>query len=106
MLVTTTNSIEGRSITEYKGLVAGEAVTGANVVRDIFAGLRDFFGGRSSSYEKVFRSSREAAIEDMVANAQAMGANAVVGVDIDYESVGAKGSILMATACGTAVVIE
>ncbi|GAA6155901.1 YbjQ family protein [Pyruvatibacter sp. HU-CL02332] len=106
MLVTTTNSIEGRRITEYKGLVAGEAVTGANVVRDIFAGLRDFFGGRSGSYEKVFRSSREAAIEDMVANAQAMGANAVVGVDIDYESVGAKGSILMATACGTAVVIE
>lgn len=106
MLVTTTNSIEGRRITEYKGLVAGEAVTGANVVRDIFAGLRDFFGGRSGSYEKVFRSSREAAIEDMVANAQAMGANAVVGVDIDYESVGAKGSILMATACGTAVVSE
>ncbi|CDO59664.1 PlcB, ORFX, ORFP, ORFB, ORFA, ldh gene [Candidatus Phaeomarinobacter ectocarpi] len=106
MLVTTTNSIEGRRITEYKGLVAGEAVTGANVVRDIFAGLRDFFGGRSGSYEKVFRSSREAAIEDMVANAQAMGANAVLGVDIDYESVGAKGSILMATACGTAVVIE
>ncbi|MDW3098148.1 MAG: YbjQ family protein [Alphaproteobacteria bacterium] len=106
MLVTTTNSIEGRRITDYKGLVAGEAVTGANVVRDIFAGLRDFFGGRSGSYEKVFRSSREAAIEDMVANAQAMGANAVVGVDIDYESVGAKGSILMATACGTAVVIE
>lgn len=106
MLVTTTNSIEGRRITEYKGLVAGEAVTGANVVRDIFAGLRDFFGGRSGSYEKVFRSSREAAIEDMVANAQGMGANAVVGVDIDYESVGAKGSILMATACGTAVVIE
>jgi uncharacterized protein YbjQ (UPF0145 family) len=106
MLVTTTNSIEGRRITEYKGLVAGEAVTGANVVRDIFAGLRDFFGGRSGSYEKVFRSSREAAIEDMVANAQAMGANAVVGVDIDYESVGAKGSILMATACGTAVVLE
>lgn len=106
MLVTTTNSIEGRRITEYKGLVAGEAVTGANVVRDVFAGLRDFFGGRSGSYEKVFRSSREAAIDDMVANAQAMGANAVVGVDIDYESVGAKGSILMATACGTAVVIE
>lgn len=106
MLVTTTNSIEGRRITEYKGLVAGEAVTGANVVRDIFAGLRDFFGGRSGSYEKVFRSSREAAIEDMVANARAMGANAVLGVDIDYESVGAKGSILMATACGTAVVIE
>ena len=106
MLVTTTNSIESRRITEYKGLVAGEAVTGANVVRDIFAGLRDFFGGRSGSYEKVFRSSREAAIEDMVANAQAMGANAVVGVDIDYESVGAKGSILMATACGTAVVLE
>ncbi len=106
MLVTTTNSIEGRRITEYKGLVAGEAVTGANVVRDIFAGLRDFFGGRSGSYEKVFRSSREAAIEDMVANAQAMGANSVLGVDIDYESVGAKGSILMATACGTAVVIE
>jgi uncharacterized protein YbjQ (UPF0145 family) len=106
MLVTTTNSVEGRRIVEYKGLVAGEAVTGANVVRDIFAGVRDFFGGRSGSYEKVFRSSREAAIEDMVANAQAMGANAVVGVDIDYESVGAKGSILMATACGTAVVLE
>ncbi|MGD1933157.1 MAG: heavy metal-binding domain-containing protein [Candidatus Phaeomarinobacter sp.] len=106
MLVTTTNSVEGRRIVEYKGLVAGEAVTGANVVRDIFAGLRDFFGGRSGAYEKVFRSSREAAIEDMMHQADAAGANAVVGVDIDYESVGSKGSILMATACGTAVVLE
>lgn len=106
MLVTTTNTVEGRRIVEYKGLVAGEAVTGANVVRDIFAGVRDFFGGRSGAYEKVFRSSREAAIEDMIRNAEAAGANAVVGVDIDYESVGAKGSILMATACGTAVVLE
>jgi uncharacterized protein YbjQ (UPF0145 family) len=106
MLVTTTNSVEGRRITDYKGLVAGEAVTGANVVRDIFAGVRDFFGGRSGAYEKVFRSSREAAIEDMMRSAEAMGANAVLGVDIDYEVVGARGSILMATACGTAVVLE
>lgn len=106
MLVTTTNTVEGRRIAEYKGLVAGEAVTGANVVRDLFAGVRDFFGGRSGAYEKVFRSSREAAIADMQASAAAMGANAVVGVDIDYEVVGARGSILMATACGTAVVLE
>ncbi|GGD23847.1 heavy metal-binding domain-containing protein [Pyruvatibacter mobilis] len=106
MLVTTTNTVEGRRIVEYKGLVAGEAVTGANVVRDLFAGVRDFFGGRSGAYEKVFRSSREAAIADMQASAAAMGANAVVGVDIDYEVVGARGSILMATACGTAVVLE
>lgn len=106
MLVTTTNTVEGRRIVEYKGLVAGEAVTGANVVRDLFAGVRDFFGGRSGAYEKVFRSSREAAIADMQASAATMGANAVVGVDIDYEVVGARGSILMATACGTAVVLE
>lgn len=106
MLVTTTNTVEGRTIREYRGLVAGEAVTGANVVRDIFAGLRDFFGGRSGSYEKVFRASREAALADMIRQAEALGANAVLGVDIDYESVGARGAMLMATACGTAVILD
>ena len=106
MLVTTTNTVEGRRITEYKGLVAGEAILGANVFRDLFASIRDIVGGRSGSYEKVLADARNTAVADMIANAKELGANAVIGVDIDYETVGSNGSMLMVTAAGTAVKIE
>ena len=106
MLVTTTNTVEGRRIAEYKGLVAGEAILGANVFRDLFASIRDIVGGRSGSYEKVLADARNTAVADMIANAKELGANAVIGVDIDYETVGSNGSMLMVTAAGTAVKIE
>jgi len=106
MLVTTTNMIEGRRVLEYKGLVAGETILGANIFRDIFASFRDIVGGRSSSYEKVLNDARQQAVADMTDKAAALGANAVIGVDIDYETVGSNGSMLMVTAAGTAVLIE
>ena len=98
MLVTTTNTIEGR--------VAGEAILGANLFRDLFASIRDIVGGRSGAYEKVLNDARETAIAEMTDKASALGANAVIGVDIDYETVGQNGSMLMVTAAGTAVVVE
>lgn len=103
MLVTTTNTVEGQRITQYMGLVAAETILGANIFRDIFASVRDIVGGRSNSYEKVLADARDSAIAEMTAKAKAMGANAVVGVDIDYETVGSNGSMLMVTAAGTAV---
>lgn len=103
MITTTTDSIEGRQIVEYLGICTGEAILGANVVRDMFAGVRDFVGGRSGSYEKVIRAGKDAAIEDMQAQAEELGGNAVVGVDLDYEVVGEKGSMMMVVASGTAV---
>jgi uncharacterized protein YbjQ (UPF0145 family) len=106
MLVTTTNVIEGRRIVEYKGLVAGEAILGANIFRDLFASIRDIVGGRSGSYEKVLNDARQTAIGEMTDKAAALGANAVIGVDLDYETVGSNGSMLMVTAAGTAVRIE
>lgn len=106
MLVTTTNTVEGRRIAEYKGLVAGEAILGANVFRDLFASIRDIVGGRSGSYERVLADARNTAIADMIAGAKDMGANAVIGVDVDYETVGSNGSMLMVTAAGTAVRLE
>ena len=115
MLMTTTALVEGRHITKYHGVVTGEAIIGANVVRDLFAGLRDFFGGRSGSYEEVLRKAKDTALQEMGeeaarlgANAQAaqMGANAVIGVDLDYETVGGSGSMLMVTCSGTAVSME
>lgn len=106
MLVTTTNAIEGRRILEYKGLVAGEAILGANLFRDIFASIRDIVGGRSGSYEKVLNDARQTAIGEMTDKAAALGANAVIGVDLDYETIGSKGSMLMVTAAGTAVRVE
>ena len=105
MLVTTTPTIEGQPIKEYKGLVTGETIIGANFVKDIFASIRDVVGGRSSSYESVLREAKETAIQEMQERAQKMGANAVVAVDLDYETIGSNGSMLMVTACGTAVVI-
>lgn len=106
MITTTTDSIEGRKIVEYHGICTGEPILGANVIRDMFAGVRDFVGGRSGSYEKVIRAGKDAAIEDMQAQAEELGGNAVVGVDLDYEVVGEKGSMMMVVASGTAVRIE
>jgi uncharacterized protein YbjQ (UPF0145 family) len=103
--VSTTTSIDGWPVSEYVGVVTGEAVLGANVFRDLFAGLRDIVGGRSAGYERSLRQARETAIEEMVAEAQGLGADAVIGVDVDYESiqVGQGGSMLMVSASGTAV---
>ena len=106
MLVTTTNAIEGRRIVEYKGLVAGEAILGANLFRDLFASIRDIVGGRSGSYEKVLNDARQTAVGEMTDKAAELGANAVIGVDLDYETIGSNGSMLMVTAAGTAVRIE
>ncbi|HTN98678.1 MAG TPA: heavy metal-binding domain-containing protein [Nordella sp.] len=106
MLVTTTNAIEGRRILEYKGLVAGEAILGANLFRDLFASIRDIVGGRSGAYEKVLNDARQTAVGEMTDKAAALGANAVIGVDLDYETIGSNGSMLMVTAAGTAVRIE
>jgi len=106
MLVTTTQSLDGRKIVEYYGICTGEAICGANVFRDMFAGVRDFVGGRSGAYEKVLREGKEIAIEDMCGQAKEMGGNAVIAVDIDYEVVGEKGSMLMVAVSGTAVRVE
>lgn len=103
MLVTTTSNVEGRKIVEYYGICTGEAVCGANLFRDMFAGIRDIVGGRSGSYETVLREGKKLAIDDMCAQAEEMGANAVIGVDLDYEVVGDKGSMLMVAVSGTAV---
>lgn len=106
MIVTTTNTIEGHKITRYVSVVSGEVIIGANIFRDITAGIRDIIGGRSKAYEDSLRQARADAINEMVVIAQQMGANAVVGVDIDYETVGQNSSMLMVTASGTAVVVE
>lgn len=100
---TTTHEIPGREIAEIIGVVGGEAVLGANVFRDIFASIRDFVGGRSGGYQKVLRDGRGMAMQDMVDEAAALGADAVVGVDIDYEAIGNNGSMLMVSVNGTAV---
>ena len=106
VIVTTTPSIEGRTITEYKGIVTGEAIMGANIFKDLFAGIRDIVGGRSATYERELRRAREMAMEEMKIAAAEKGANAVVGVDLDYETVGTNGSMLMVTVSGTAVVVS
>lgn len=103
MLVTTTPTIEGKQIITYYGIVSGETIIGANVFRDLFASIRDIVGGRSGSYEEVLREAKDTALLEMQQQAGAMGANAVIGVDLDYETVGSNGSMLMVTACGTAV---
>jgi uncharacterized protein YbjQ (UPF0145 family) len=106
MLVTTTTVLEGRRITKYLGLVSGEAILGANILRDLFAGIRDIVGGRSAAYEQELRKAKAIAIREMTDQAESLGANAVVGVDLDYESVGQTGGMLMVSASGTAVVTE
>lgn len=101
MIVTTTPHVEGRSIQQYLGVVAGEAILGANIFRDFFAGIRDVVGGRSGSYEKVLREARDAAMREMQAEAARLGGNAVVGIDIDYETI--SDTMLMVAVSGTAV---
>ena len=106
MIVTTTNNIEGKRIKEYKGVVFGEVISGVNFIKDFTASFSDFFGGRSKTYEQELIQSRHNALEEMKTFAKRQGANAVVGVDIDYEVLGQNGGMLMITASGTAVVVE
>jgi len=106
MIITTTPSIEDKRITEYHGIVSGEAIMGANLFRDMFANITDIVGGRSGAYEKELVKAREAALDDMIAEAVERGASAIVGVDLDYEVVGQKGSMLMVSASGTAVTVR
>lgn len=103
MIMTTTDGIEGKVIADYRGIVNGEAILGANLFKDLFAGLRDIVGGRSGAYEKELRKAREIAFEEIKTAAVELGANAVVGIDIDYEVVGDKGGMLMVCVSGTAV---
>ena len=105
MILTTTPSIEGKSIREYRGVVTGEAILGANLVKDLFAGIRDLIGGRSAAYEQELAKARRIALEELEQAARDLGANAVVGIDLDYEVLGGKGSMLMVSVSGTAVVI-
>lgn len=106
MIVTTTPTIEGKKIIEYKGVVFGEVITGINFIKDIAAGLTNFFGGRSGSYEGELVQAREKALNELKSRADILGANAVVGVDIDYEVLGQSGNMLMVSVSGTAVIIE
>ena len=106
MLITTTPNIEGKRITRYYGIVSGETIVGANIFRDFFASIRDVIGGRSNSYEEVLRKAKNSALREMEEQAMRMGANAVIGVDLDFETVGQNGSMLMVTASGTAVFIQ
>ena len=106
MILSTTNSLENKKIKEYKGIVVGEAILGANLFRDLFAGLRDIVGGRSEAYERSLGEARDIAMREMADEAMRLGANGVVGVDIDYEVIGEQGSMMMVSVSGTAVVIE
>ena len=105
MLMTTTTTVEGRRVEEYLGIVQGEAILGANIFRDFFAGIRDIVGGRSGAYEDELRKAREIALREMQEQAAALGANGVIGIDLDYESIqtGSSGGMLMVSASGTAV---
>ena len=106
MILTTTPDIEGKRIVEYKGIVFGEVIAGVNVLKDFAAGLTNFFGGRSGSYEEELTAARTQALEEMETRAKAMGANAVVGIDVDYEVLGSDKGMLMVSVTGTAVVCE
>lgn len=106
MLITTTPSFEGKRIVEYKGIVFGEVVSGVNFIKDFMGGLRDIVGGRSGTYENELADARDKAVEEMLNRAKKMGANALVGVDVDYEVLGEKNGMLMVSVSGTAVVVE
>lgn len=106
MIMSTTNSLEGRQITKYLGVVTGEAILGANIFKDIFAGIRDIVGGRSASYERELQEARRIAFTELEEKARRVGANAIIGIDIDYETIGANGSMLMVSVSGTAVSAE
>ncbi len=106
MLITTTHELDGYVVKEYRGIVMGEAIIGANIFRDLLAGIRDIVGGRSGAYENALREARETALREMESEAQRIGADAVIGVDLDYETIGNQGSMLMVSASGTAVVLQ
>jgi uncharacterized protein YbjQ (UPF0145 family) len=106
MTITTTPGVDGKRITRYCGVVAGEAILGANLFKDLFAGIRDLVGGRSATYERELQRARDIALNELQARATELGANAVVGVDLDYEVLGAGNGMLMVSASGTAVVTE
>lgn len=106
MILSTTPTIEGKKITSHVGLVTGDTISGVNFIKDIFAGVRDFVGGRSETYEKELKKAREIALSEMISNAEGLGANAIIGIDFDYETVGNQGSMLMVNVTGTAVVVE
>ena len=106
MIISTTPTLQDKRIVAYHGLVSGEAIMGANIFRDLFAAVRDIVGGQAGAYEKVLKDARDVALQEMTDEAMARGANAVVGVDLDYEAIGDKGSMLMVSASGTAVVVE
>lgn len=103
MLLTTTSTIDGKSVSQYLGIVTGQAVAGVNIFRDLFAGIRDVIGGRAGGYEKVLAQAKDQAMADLIATATELGANAVIGIDIDYQTVGEKQSMLMVVVSGTAV---
>ncbi len=103
MITTTTNNIEGKPVQQYLGVVSSESIIGANIFKDLFAGIRDIVGGRSTTYERVIEEARNNAMAELVQKAQGMGANAVIGIDLDFETVGGGGSMLMVIATGTAV---
>ncbi|WP_420552015.1 heavy metal-binding domain-containing protein [Tenacibaculum aiptasiae] len=103
MIISTTHTIENKPAKEYLGIVTGETIIGANILKDFFAGIRDIVGGRSGSYEKVLREAKDTSLREMQERAKALGANAIVGVDLDYETVGPNGGMLMVTASGTAI---
>lgn len=106
MIITTTPNIEGKRIVKYLGVVTGEAIIGANFVKDIFASIRDIVGGRAGSYEEGLREAKDIALTEIQQNARNLGANAIVGIDLDFETIGGSGSMLMVSASGTAVIIE
>jgi uncharacterized protein YbjQ (UPF0145 family) len=106
MILTTTNTLEGQKITQYLGIVTGESIIGANIFKDFMASITDIVGGRAAAYEKVLREAKDNAMQELQENARLLGANAVVGIDLDYESLGANGSMLMVSASGTAVKFE
>jgi uncharacterized protein YbjQ (UPF0145 family) len=103
MLMTTTPTVEGRPVREYLGVVTGEVISGANIFKDLFAGIRDIVGGRAGAYESTLRDARKMALDELAAEARTLGADAVVGIDLDYEVLGKGGSMLMVSASGTAV---
>lgn len=103
MLLTTTNTLQNKEIKDYIGIVTGETIIGANIIKDFFAGIRDIVGGRSGSYEQVLREAKDTALSEMQQQAMRLGADAVIGIDLDYETVGSHGGMLMVTASGTAV---
>ena len=106
MILSTTSSLDGRKAVKYLGLVSGDAILGANIFRDFFASVRDIVGGRSAAYEAELRKAKDIALDEMCEQARHLGANAIVGIDIDYETIGASASMLMVSASGTAVVVE